>query len=76
MGYGWTHSFNAWVSASPEGNLTVYYPDGHIVEFLADSEGGFVTPPDTYDSLTKNPDTSFSLKTHDQLNYLFSRYFW
>jgi RHS repeat-associated protein len=70
MGYGWSHSYRVTLSIGGDGTATIRYSDGHEQKFLPDGSGGFLAPPDAFDTLTSNGGGTYSLVTRDQIEYL------
>jgi len=70
LGHGWTHSYLMGIEVDVNGVATVTYGDGHKQEFLPDGDGGFIDPPDCYDTLTDNGDGTFTLTDRDQILHL------
>ena len=72
LGYGWTHKYNYLLSIDGNGVATVQYGDGHFKEFQPDGESGFISPPDSFDTLENSGDGTYTLSTADNLDYLFN----
>lgn len=70
LGFGWSHNYNINISIDGDGIASIQYGDGHSQEFLPDGEGGFLSPPDTFDILEDNGDDTYTLTTRDNLIYL------
>jgi RHS repeat-associated protein len=70
LGYGWSHSYQMKLTLYGDGSAQVQYADGHEQKFLPDGSGGFLAPPDAFDTLTNNGGGTYSLLTKDQIEYL------
>jgi RHS repeat-associated protein len=72
LGYGWSHTYQMTITIGGDGAATIRYADGHEQKFLPNGSGGFVAPPDAFDTLVNNGDGTYSLTTRDQISYRLS----
>lgn len=72
LGAGWTHSFNS--SVLENGALVeVRRGDGRRDAFTRGPDGTYAPPPNVFDVLTKNADSSFTLTLKDQTRFEFAQ---
>lgn len=73
LGYGWTHSYNIFLSIPDSQTATVKYPDGHEEDYTANGDGTF-SPAfgGIYGVLVQNQDGTYTLKNKAQTVYNFA----
>ena len=71
LGYGWTHSYNIFLTVSGN-SVTVKYADGHVEQYTSNGNGTF-TPNwgGIYSTLVQNQDGTYSLTNKAQTTYNF-----
>lgn len=73
IGIGWTHSYNISLTNSST-NVFITFGDGHVQTFFGSGIGDYATEVNSgvYDSLTKNPDQSWTLTSKEQMRHNFT----
>jgi RHS repeat-associated protein len=71
FGPGWTHSFN-WSLAENGALVDIRRGDGRRDQFVRNPDLTYTPPSNVFDVLTKNGDSSFTLKLKNQTRYEFS----
>lgn len=72
LGYGWTWNYNTSHSTGPGGELVVRWGDGKIEVWAPDGSGGYTPMYGVFSTLVKNPDTTFTLRRKDRIEYRFN----
>jgi RHS repeat-associated protein len=72
LGFGWNHSYNVTLSVDGSGNVIVRWGDSREDAYVPDGSGGFTPQYGIFDTLTENPDGSYSLKKKNQTVYNFN----
>lgn len=64
FGYGWTHSYNTWLSIEPPDGPRVYLytHDGAVLRFDQQPDGSYTAAPGVHRTLVKEPDGSWTLR--------------
>ena len=73
LGYGWSHTYNYFLTNRQDTAWDVHYPDGHQSTFIPLDTSGQSFPifSSSTDSLHKNSNTSYSLYTKEKVEYRF-----
>jgi len=71
LGPAWSHSFN-WTLTENGGLVEVRRGDGRRDTFARNPDLTYASPPNVYDVLTKNGDSTFTLTLKNQTQYEFS----
>ena len=71
LGPAWTHSFN-WSLLDNTTLVQIRRGDGRRDAFSQNQDGTYAPPPNVYDVLTKNGDSTFTLTLKNQTQYEFS----
>jgi RHS repeat-associated protein len=71
LGPAWTHSFN-WSLTDNAGLVQIRRGDGRRDSFTRNQDGTYAPPPNVFDVLTKNGDSTFTLTLKNQTQYEFS----
>ncbi len=73
LGYGWSHTYNYFLTNRQDTAWDIHYPDGHLSTFIPLNFSGQSFPifSGTTDSLQKNGNNSYSLYTKERLQYHF-----
>ncbi|HEY6202469.1 MAG TPA: RHS repeat-associated core domain-containing protein [Candidatus Limnocylindria bacterium] len=71
MGPAWTHSFN-WALTDAGSFVQVRRGDGRRDSFTKNPDTSYAPPPNVFDVLTKNGDSTFTLTLKNQTQYEFS----
>ncbi|MEK6225545.1 MAG: RHS repeat-associated core domain-containing protein [Chloroflexota bacterium] len=71
LGPAWTHSFN-WSLIDNAGLVQIKRGDGRRDAFIRNQDGTYAPPPNVFDVLTKNGDSTFTLTLKNQTQYEFS----
>lgn len=73
LGYGWSHTYNYFLTNRQDTAWDIHYPDGHLSTFIPMNSSGQSFPifSGTTDSLQKNSNNSFSLFTKEKIEYHF-----
>ena len=69
LGFGWSHKFNTTVLVGGGRSREHHIRRPTCPAFFPDGEGGFLSPPDTFEEFSDNGDGTFSLITNDFLEY-------
>ncbi|MBP7868047.1 MAG: chitobiase/beta-hexosaminidase C-terminal domain-containing protein [Acidobacteria bacterium] len=72
LGIGWTWGYNISLTEETEGEIVVRWGDGRIEVWKPDGSGGYTPMYGSYTTLVKNPDTTFTLKRKDRVEYRFN----
>ncbi len=71
FGYGWTHSYNIFLSVSGS-SAKVKYADGHEEQYTVNANGTFTAAfGGTYSTLVKNQDGTYTVQDKTQKVYIF-----
>ncbi len=74
LGFGWTHSFNVFLTLNGDGTVTLKDMDGHQVTFAPAGGGSYKpTTAGVFDTLGENGDGSFTLTRKSQTQLKFSQ---
>ena len=73
LGYGWSHTYNYFLTNRQDTAWDIHYPDGHLSTFIPMNFTGQSFPifSGTTDSLQKNANNSYSLYTKEKMEYRF-----
>ena len=71
FGAAWTHTFN-WSLLENGSLVQIRHGDGRRDAFTRNPASTYATPPNVFDVLTKNPDSSFTLTLKNQTKYEFA----
>jgi RHS repeat-associated protein len=71
FGYGWTHAYALTTTQETTSTVMVKNQDGRLDRFTK-ANGTYTAPPGTFNTLTKNPDGTFTLVHKDQTSYNFN----
>ncbi len=71
LGYGWTWNYNVSLTDGPNGEIVMRWGDGRTEVWGPDGSGGFTPMYGVFSSLIQNPDTSFTLRRKDLIEYRF-----
>jgi RHS repeat-associated protein len=71
MGPAWTHSFN-WALIDAGSYVQIRRGDGRRDAFAKNPDNSYAAPPNVFDVLTKNGDSTFTLTLKNQTQYEFS----
>ncbi len=71
MGKGWGTNYDTSLTIKGSGEVTIVYPDGHIVIFKPDGNGKYSTPETVFDQLTKVNDSQYELKLQSKEKYIY-----
>jgi RHS repeat-associated protein len=71
MGPAWTHSFN-WALSDVGAYVQIRRGDGRRDAFQKNPDSSYAPPPNVFDVLTKNGDSTFTLTLKNQTQYEFS----
>jgi RHS repeat-associated protein len=71
FGYGWTHAYVLTNTQETTSTVLVKNQDGRLDRFT-EANGTYTPPPGTFNTLTKNPDGTFTLVHKDQTRYNFN----
>lgn len=73
LGYGWSHTYNYFLTNRQDTAWDIHYPDGHVSTFIPINFNGQSFPifSGTTDSLQKNSNDSYSLFTKEKIEYRF-----
>jgi RHS repeat-associated protein len=71
LGFGWTDSDNAFLTADQNGDISMHEENGGTITFFPLPNGGYSAPTRVLAALASNGDGSFTLTRHDksQLNF-------
>lgn len=72
LGYGWTWNYNTSLSSGPEGELVVRWGDGKIEVWGPNGGGGYEPMYGVFSTLVQNPDTTFTLRRKDRVEFRFN----
>ncbi len=72
LGRGWTHSHNLFLIPY-KGNMFLIGPTGRTTKFRLNPNGSFTGDTGHFDTLTKNPDGSYRLRTRSGMHFLFKK---
>ncbi|HZU13390.1 MAG TPA: RHS repeat-associated core domain-containing protein [Chloroflexota bacterium] len=71
LGFGWTDSYNMFLSSNADGSIGVHEESGTVVTF-ASNGSGYQAPSRVLGTLTTNSDGTLTFKRNDQTSYVFS----
>ncbi|MCP4550398.1 MAG: hypothetical protein GY835_28400 [bacterium] len=71
LGYGWTWGFNITLSEFPDSERVLRWGDGKTEVWKRDGGGGWTPMYGVFSTLVENPDSTFTLRTKDLLEYNF-----
>lgn len=71
LGANWTHSYNIVLSPLQNSVVTIKWGDGHVEDYTWNGSV-FLAQPGVCSALTLNPDSSYTLVSKDQTQYVFS----
>ena len=73
FGFGWTDSYDMFLTLDGSGNATITQEDGSTVSFASNGGGGFTAPPRVLATLMQNPDGSYAfVRDHQgEITYTF-----
>jgi len=71
LGFGWTHSYNIFLSINSSNSAVIAYGDGHQETYAPNGTGGYVSEPGIYNVLTTSAGT-YTLTTKEQQQYNFN----
>ena len=71
LGFGWTHSYNIYLSINSSNSAVIAFGDGHQETYATNGVGGYVSEPGIYNVLTGSGD-GFTLTTKEQQQYNFT----
>ncbi len=74
LGFGWTHNYNISLDESGDGDVTVRWGDGKAETWTPDGGGGYDPMPGVFDTLIQNPDSTFSVRRKDLIQYNFDQF--
>ena len=60
LGFGWTDSYNLFLTIDSSGNVSVHQQNGSVVIFSPNGSGGYTAPTRVLASLVKNSDGSYT----------------
>jgi YD repeat-containing protein len=63
LGRGWTHNYDLYLEAQPNGDMLAHGADGSFRVFASDGEGGYVSSSPEDGVLVANGDGSFTLRS-------------
>jgi hypothetical protein len=63
LGRGWTHNYDLYLEAQPNGDMLAHGADGSFRVFASDGEGGYVSGSPEDGVLVANGDGSFTLRS-------------
>ena len=72
LGYGWTESYNAWLSFDGSGNALVHEETGATLTFALTPTGTYQPPPGVLATLVNNGDGTYTLNRRDQTHLTFN----
>ncbi len=72
FGYGWTFNYNINLGVTGNGDVVVMREDGRRESYTLNPNGNYISPLGVYDTLTKNPDGTYTLNRKDQIKYNFT----
>lgn len=72
LGYGWTWNYNTSLSTGPGGEVVVRWGDGKVEVWGPDGSGGFEPMYGVFSTLIQNPDTTFTLRRKDRVEFRFN----
>ncbi|MBI3971118.1 MAG: hypothetical protein HY332_07490, partial [Chloroflexi bacterium] len=72
LGFGWTHSYAARLTADSRGNVMVADGSGRRDVYLPAAGGGYTAPPGRFTTLARNADNTWTLTEKTQVKYRFS----
>ncbi len=72
LGYGWTDSYNMWLSSDLSGDITVHQENGSTVEFSPNGSGGYLAQPRVLAKLDQNSNGTFSFIRRDSQTFTFT----
>ncbi|MBM3149476.1 MAG: hypothetical protein FJZ88_05535, partial [Chloroflexi bacterium] len=72
FGYGWTHAYALTNTQETTSTVMVKNQDGRLDRFTDAGSGNYTPPPGTFNTLTKNPDGTYTLVHKDQTRYNFN----
>jgi RHS repeat-associated protein len=71
LGFGWTHSYNIFLSINSSNSAVIAYGDGHQETYAPNGAGGYLSEPGIYNVLTTSSGT-YTLTTKEQQQYHFN----
>lgn len=74
FGYGWSSNFGmklVYITGDTENVAKILMPNGQRYDFIDNGDGTFSPPLGIYQTLTKNPDGTYTLKEKDGTKYEF-----
>jgi RHS repeat-associated protein len=71
LGYGWTHSYNVFLTTDTSGNVTVHEENGDLITFSPNGSS-YQAPSRVQGTLVKNGDGSFTLNRKNQTHLTFT----
>ncbi|MHB9095852.1 MAG: RHS repeat domain-containing protein, partial [Eubacteriales bacterium] len=71
LGWGWDFTYNRKLDFFGNGQIGYIRGNGSVEYFTPDGSGGYTPPSGYYETLVKNQDRTYSLKTRDKTTYLF-----
>jgi len=73
LGYGWSHTYNYFLTNRQDTAWDIHHPDGHLSTFIPMNSSGQSFPvfSGTTDSLQKNNNNRYSLFTKEKIEYRF-----
>jgi RHS repeat-associated protein len=70
LGFGWTHSYNIFLSINSSNSAVIAFGDGHQETYATNGTGGYVSETGVFNNLTSSGG-AFTLATKDQQRYNF-----
>jgi YD repeat-containing protein len=71
LGFGWTHSYNIYLSINSSNSAVIAFGDGHQETYATNGAGGYISEPGIYNVLTASGG-NYTLTTKEQQNYNFN----
>jgi RHS repeat-associated protein len=71
LGFGWTHSYNIYLSINSSNSAVIAFGDGHQETYATNGAGGFVSEPGIFNILTTASGT-YTLTSKEQQKYNFN----
>jgi RHS repeat-associated protein len=71
LGPAWTHSYN-WRLTDGGATVTIRRGDGRLDQFTRNPDLSYAAPIGVFDTLVKNPDTTFTLTLKNQVGFSFT----
>ena len=70
-GYGWSFNYNIRLFRLANGNLLMRRGDTSRVEFISQADGGYLSNDRNFETVTENPDGTYTWTQHGQMAYVF-----